>query len=92
MQQKIFLNKRKNDKKDKNKNEKKAKKNEKNKKEWRKKENINKMAKTRKKQANCGSKTIRSPKAASWPLRTKNLDPAGDIYRYFCEFNHSGAL
>ena len=42
-----------------------------------KKEQINKMGVKRKKQANCGSKAIRSPKAASWAIKTQNLGPAG---------------
>ena len=37
------------------------------------------MAETRKTQANCRSKAVRSPKAASWALRTKNHDQVGFI-------------
>lgn len=51
-----------------------------------KRKKIHKIAETRKKQANCGSKAVRSPKAASWALRTKNLGPAGLFYTVFVKY------
>ena len=50
------------------------------------------MAKTQEKNMVTVGPAVRSSVSASWDLRSKNLGPAGLLYKVFSEFHHNFAL